>query len=172
MLIRSVHGSRLYGLEREDSDWDYWEVVQNKPKKRARSSKQTIKDGIDTTVMDLSTFSLYAEKAVPQILELMFSQKKELCLIEDYCNRFVANPVTVRQRYHDTIYAFSRRHQETPREPKTMRHVVRLAMNMEEMLTGEMRFNPTLSSSVAESLKASSVEQLEVWRDRILARLN
>ena len=160
LLVQSIHGSRLYNLNHEHSDYDYWKVETNKPKVKSRQITHKVKDGLDVTCMDLSTFSKYADSSSHQVLELMFSAKKSVCLIKEYCDNFYVNPVTFRELYWRTIKAFNHGRQRDKNEIKTVRHTVRMALNLEEGLKYG-RFNPTLDDSVRHSLFNSSIDQLE-----------
>lgn len=68
VILASPTGSRLYGINRLGSDYDFWVVVLEGKKPR-----QTIVDGIDTTVVPLHTFTSMVTRGVPQALEVLWS---------------------------------------------------------------------------------------------------
>lgn len=54
VILASPTGSRLYGINRPDSGYDFWVVVSE-----GKKPWQTIVDGVDTTVVPLHTFTLH-----------------------------------------------------------------------------------------------------------------
>lgn len=162
LLLKTVHGSRLYGLAHEHSDYDYWEVYANKIPSPAKQIKQTIKGENDVTVMNLSTFMLYAYRSSHQVLDCMFSQKCDVDLIADLRHNFRLNTATFVPLYERTIKSFWMRE-----DLKSKRHAVRLTMQLKQGLTWG-RYEPTLNESVAARLLESNVSELEAWKQRIL----
>lgn len=138
VLFKTVHGSRLYGLAREDSDNDYFTLCANRPKVRARYAKQKIEGQEDSLVMDFSTWLQSCEKGVPQALEAMFST---MALVDEIAAFRASYTVGtgVFDTYFRTIKSFALQEGYKPK-----RHALRLALNLRQMAsTG--RFNPTLS---------------------------
>lgn len=172
LLIQSIHGSRLYGLHHEGSDYDYWSVYANTPKAKARNIKQKLAGDQDNVEMDLSTMVEYADRSSHQVLELVFSEKKTVCLIEDWCNNFVVNLPTMRDLYFRTIENFWLKAwaNEGSLRTKTFRHCVRMAINLEEAQRLG-RFNPTLPEGTVEAMKSSSDVELEKWMLRLMDRV-
>lgn len=139
ILFRTIHGSRLYGTSRVDSDKDYYTVIANRPHPRKHYAKQTIKGKLDETVVDLSTWIAYCDKGVPQALEAMFSPVPEVDLLADFRRAYRIDTAAVVGRYQRTIKSFS-----LGETVKLRRHALRLALNLREAVrTG--RFNPKLS---------------------------
>lgn len=139
VLFRTIHGSRLYGLDNEDSDTDYYTVIPRKSTKKKKYAKQTINDGVDSMVVDFSTFRVYCDMGVPQALEALFSPVPEVDVIADFRNSYRIDTGAVVERYRRTIKSFS-----LGEEYKKKRHALRLALNLREAVeTG--RFNPRLS---------------------------
>lgn len=159
LLLRTVHGSRLYGLHHKDSDYDWFEVYANAPRHKAKFIKQKIVGADDTVRMNLSTFMLYADRSAHQTLDAVFSRQCEVNLIQDLCDRFVVNRNTMVPLYMRTIKSFWNMDTE-----KHQRHAVRLALQLEEALT-RGRFDPTLSSNTAKQLLAMDEQSLfdELW---------
>lgn len=164
ILFKTIHGSRLYGLATLDSDWDYYTVVATKPhRRRKKYAKQTIKDGIDSTVIDLSTFRVYCDMGIPQALEALFSPVAEIDMIADFRQNYRVDTAAMMAKYKDTINAFM--HKPTY---KKQRHALRLALNLTEALeTG--RFNPRLSREdvIFVDFAADMDNYLEILRKTI-----
>lgn len=151
-MFKTTHGSRLYGLATENSDWDFYTVVTKKQtdtrygrQTRARYAKQKIIGSEDSMVIDFGTWVEQCRSGVPQALEAMFSTMSVGDdRIHDFRTAFVAG-TEVYERYLRTIKSFALSEDEGI---KKRRHALRLALNMRDMgMTG--RFNPTLSLSDA-----------------------
>lgn len=143
MLFKTVHGSHLYGLAHEHSDYDYYVVVDKVKTKKKRYSKQSIVNEVDTTTVDLGTFLHYCEIGVPQALEAMFSTQAEHDMLGALRAGYRAG-TEVWDRYLRTIKSFAMQG-----DFKRRRHALRLALNLYAL--GETgRFNPTLSAEEAE----------------------
>lgn len=66
LLLRAVAGSRLYGTNRPDSDWDWYEVHDQ------IRTRQTIQDSQDTIRIGLSHWIRLCEKGTHQALDAMW----------------------------------------------------------------------------------------------------
>lgn len=142
IIFKTVHGSRLYGLDHENSDNDYYVVLADTTGRV--KPHQTIVDKIDTMSLGLAEFDKLAHKGVPQVLEAMFSRKVTGDPIEAYRKAYRASDPEVIRTYFRTIKNFS-----LSDDFKRRRHAARLVLNLNEMLkTG--RFNPTLSPAQAQ----------------------
>jgi hypothetical protein len=140
VLFKTVHGSRLYGLNHAGSDEDYYTVVSKVKTNKAKYAKQSIVDGVDSMTMDIGTWLRYCEMGVPQALEAMFSQMA----IVDHIGPLRAQyhvGTGVYERYLRTIKSFALNNEDSY---KKKRHALRLAYNMQEM-RAIGRFNPTLT---------------------------
>lgn len=139
VLFKTIHGSRLYGLAKSDSDYDYFTVVDKVKNRRAKYSRQTIVDGIDTNLVDFGTFTDGCAKGVPQYLEAAFSTMAEIDEISEWRNSLYVG-TGAWDRYMRTIKSFALSEKD---QYKRKRHALRLALNFKDMRrTG--RFNPTL----------------------------
>jgi len=137
ILFKTVHGSRLYGLSHENSDWDYYTVIDKVKTAKAKYATHKIVDDVDSLVVDFGTWIDLCQKGVPQALEAMFSQMPIVDEIADFRASFVAG--TNYDAYLRTIKALS-----FGDTFKHKRHAIRLALEMRDMrATG--RFNPTLT---------------------------
>lgn len=139
LLLRTIHGSRLYGLSHAESDYDYFEVYGwNKFR-----GKQKISGGDDRTRQSYDRFMRYCEKGVPQYLEAMFSRMADIDNFPFNRMEYGINHVNVRDTYLRTIKSFWLAGIEE-NDFKKKRHSARLSLNYLDMQkTG--RFNPTLS---------------------------
>ena len=146
-LLKTVHGSRLYGLSHANSDEDWYVVTPTRYASR-KFRKQTIQGDQDVTYMDFKSFQQLADKGVPQALETMFSKKAVSPYFQDYREGYNASGPEVIHTYMRTIKSFSL----TEKDPfKRRRHALRLALNMEEILyTG--RFDPTLKKHQVDQI--------------------
>lgn len=134
LLFETVHGSRLYGLDHDESDQDFYRVYSGKYK-----SKQTIENGIDMTCHSLDSFMKQAEKGVPQALEAMFAPTPTIDYISAMRSGFNPNLVNCLNTYSRTIYNFIEMN-----TTKSLRHAMRLSMNLQDLYRFGM-FNPTLN---------------------------
>lgn len=143
VLFKTVHGSRLYGLNHADSDEDFYTVVDKVKTARARYAKQTITDDEDSMVVDFGTWLGMCVNGVPQALEAMFSEYVVYDSIEDFRYGYRVS-TGASERYLRTITSFT-----MTQDPKRKRHGLRLALNMYDFQrTG--RFNPTMTRQEAE----------------------
>lgn len=146
VLFKTQHGSKLYGLANADSDDDWFTVVSKKgvtnAHTRKRYAKQSIVDGVDSTVVDFSTWMAGCLKGVPQYLEAMFATNPQYDAIEDFRNSFRVTSMTW-DTYYRTIKSFALQEGYKPK-----RHALRLGLNLQDI--GRYgRFNPTLSEQDA-----------------------
>lgn len=138
VLFKTVHGSRLYGLNHADSDEDFYTVVDKVKTKRARWAKQTIVGDEDTMMIDFGTWLLQCIDGVPQALEAMFSQMPLVDELGHFREGFRVS-TGAQERYLRTITSFT-----MTQDPKRKRHGLRLALNMYDYQRAG-RFNPTLT---------------------------
>jgi predicted nucleotidyltransferase len=158
VLFKTVHGSRLYGLNHAGSDEDFYTVVTKAPvdnrfgrQTRSKYAKQTITGSEDSFVVDLGTWMEMCKSGVPQALEAMFSNMAIVDNIPNLRASFRAGPA-VTLKYLDTIKSFAMAEDETR---KKRRHALRLALNLRELCeTG--RFNPTLCKEDANWITSMS----------------
>lgn len=167
ILFRTIHGSHLYGLAHAESDKDFYTVVSREKRgARKKYAKQSIKDGIDSMTVDLSTFMHMCEEGVPQALEAMFSPTDmvEIDTIEALRRGYRVNTAKATRTYRRTIRNFAEG------DFKKRRHAARLAINMSEFQeTG--RFNPQLNQLgifYCNKMAGLTDAQFEFWLDTIL----
>lgn len=143
LLFSTIHGSRLYGLDHPDSDYDRFEVY-GWLKSRGR---QTVNAMEDVTRTSFDRFMKYCDRGVPQYLEAIFSEK----VIDDHIpyirSTYHPNMTNVRDVYSRTIKAFWMEGTEG-NSLKLRRHALRLRLNLIAMEEAG-RFNPTLTTAEA-----------------------
>ena len=143
VLFKTVHGSRLYGLNHAESDEDFYTVVDKVKTARAKWAKQTIVGAEDTMMIDYGTWLMQCVSGVPQALEAMFSTMPLVDNIEHFRSGYRVS-TGANERYLRTITSFT-----MTQDPKRKRHGLRLALNMFDFQhTG--RFNPTLTAAEAD----------------------
>ena len=163
LLFRTVHGSRLYGTNHENSDWDYWEVYSNKVPSPAKWIKQKIEGKDDRVRLNLSTFTLYAYRSSHQVLEAMFSDRAEVDELTAFRNSFRLNTYTFVPLYKRTIKSFV-----FNEDRKSKMHAARLCFNLMDGLEYG-RFNPTMSGRRLRFLQEADVRDLEGLVEHTLA---
>lgn len=147
-LLKTIHGSRLYNLHHEDSDYDTFTVIADNPTVKGTYAKQTIKGDADDLVTDLSTFVLYASRGVPQYLEAMWSRKvdEDVDMIRDMRFAFRPDFYKASDTYIRTLVNFWNK-----TDLKYKRHAYRLVLNLKDMREIGM-FDPTLTDSQVEQV--------------------
>lgn len=162
VLFKTVHGSRLYGLNHKDSDEDFYVITPTRKVSRKINAKQTIVGDQDVTALDFKSFVSLSHKGVPQALEAMFSRASKSDFFEDYRQNYYASDGEVIHTYMKTIKSFSM----TEKDPfKRKRHALRLSLNLEELMyTG--RFNPTLNQGdVLKITRLAHKEGLSYYKE-------
>lgn len=157
VLLKTVHGSHLYGLNHEGSDLDYYIVTSS------GNSKQSIKDGIDTNTVSFDKFVKLCFDGVPQALEAMFSQVAEIDEISYFRNGYRAGGSKVIDTYRRTIKSLSYDERHTV---KYRRHAVRMALNLNDIVR-HGRFNPTLSGSDRVVVKYVAQLSTDYFKEQI-----
>lgn len=153
VLFQTPHGSHLYGTAHENSDYDTFTVVAKTVRSsyhnsRARQASQTIKDGMDETVVDLSTFMMGLDKGVPQYWEAAMSRKATLDKIPEFRASLRAGSAVL-DTYLRTIKSFS--FDDRDGGVKKRRHALRLGLDAHNILRYG-RFDPTLPEGVGSVL--------------------
>ena len=145
LLYKTIAGSRLYGTNRPESDYDWIEVyssMRSRPRHKVTEETDVIK-------ISLSEFMRLAHAGSHQMLEAMFSPRTEIDLFYDMRSRYYAHTANTTKRYMATIQKFGD-HKARKRE-KAMRTALRMTYNLEELLeTG--RFNPVVDRSLLHML--------------------
>lgn len=133
LLLRMVGGSRLYGTNRPDSDYDVYEIWdQCRPHHNAHGPSG------DLTRWPLSMFMATAAKGGHNALDLMFAPDgwPEVDLLREMRLSYRANPALCTPRFRATQKSFLERGDE-----KGRLHAERLESNLSDIMsTG--RYNP------------------------------
>lgn len=141
VLFKTIHGSRLYGLHHENSDYDYYTVVSKVKTAKAKYAKQTITGDTDSMVIDFGTWVGQMQSGVPQALEACFSEQHIIDRIPWFRQGFRVSTGSY-ERYLRTIKSFA-----LDDDYKKKRHALRLACNMSD-IRRYGKFNPTLEPQV------------------------
>ena len=151
LLYRTIAGSRLYGTNRPDSDYDWIEVYSSMRSK----PRQAIKGDDDTIKVSLSTFMRLAHEGSHQYLEAMFAPQAEVDMFYDMRQRYYVHTANAVNRYRRTIYKFGD-HKARFRE-KAIRTAYRMTYDLEDMLlTG--RFNPRVDDRIANEIRTMTYD--------------
>lgn len=152
LILYTVHGSRLYGLAHQHSDYDTYTVFLGgaRDKKYAR---QRINGDDDTFAIHFDIFLQHVARGIPQALESLYSQQAYRA--REYTpllqNLYPSLPDT-RDRYYRTALNFGLREYKTPAERfKKARHALRITYNLQDLMRYGA-FNPTLTPDQAEYL--------------------
>lgn len=156
IIFTSVHGSRLYNLDHEDSDHD--SIIVYADKRKARH-KHIGKD--DTIHIGLADLLDKAFSGAPQFVEAVFSHKKDWTN-EDWRPMFDSFRVpvsAVRAKYMRTIRAFIGTDTQ-----KSRQHAVRLGIALRDLRRNNGWYSPTLNDErrrlVQDTALAYSGEEL------------
>ena len=150
LLMKTIHGSRLYGLAHANSDNDTFEVWWG------GDTKQTIKDGEDTLRVSYDDFYSGVQKGVPQFIEALYSPYKTI----DRLPIVVPGYWPTVNTYYRTIKSFWR---VDPAEFKKRRHSARLAWNLQEFMQHGY-FNPVLSPEAREWCEQYAIAGQGYWK--------
>lgn len=158
-LFRTVHGSRLYGMDTDSSDLDLFIVTDS----TAPRAKHRIVGREDRVTVGLETFLRRVAEGSHQSVEAAFSRVKcwtdEGAAYRPMINGLLVGGPDVYEKYERTIKKFCFG------DFKRRRHAVRLAFNPGE-LRREMRFNPKMSELqiTAANLWAKELEGEALWK--------
>jgi hypothetical protein len=136
-ILRTEHGSHLYGLAHSGSDHDEYVIYLESMKARQRVNKD---EGTDTVRMGLPQFIERIEAGSHQSVEALFSPVKKVH--PEWAAFFAGYRVTSPHAfaaYERTIKKFAHWG-----DVKRQRHAIRLALNLRD-LRREGRFNSRLS---------------------------
>ncbi|QNN98349.1 nucleotidyltransferase [Streptomyces phage LilMartin] len=165
VLLRTIHGSHLYGLAHAGSDKDIYEVITTKRTKRKRNIKQTIVNGVDKTTVDLSTFMHMVDECVPQALEALWTPVPDVDEIHQFRTQYRVNRAKMKEVYIRTALNFAK-----GESPKQKRHAIRLLLNLGAALEYG-KFNPQLSN-MDKFILSSSMGETGAYEDVFLGVLD
>lgn len=158
VLFKTIHGSRLYGLSHEHSDYDWYVVVDKRP---YGHPVQVIKEGVDTFTVELGEWIDQCQRGTPQALEAMFSTKATVDNLPDLRRNFKAGS--------HSFFTFLRviKSLQGWDDFKHKRHMIRLAYEAGD-IARYGRFNPTMSPLKIETANELAKLPLEhVYTDAL-----
>lgn len=144
IILRTIHGSRLYGTNTAGSDYDWYEVVED-----GQRASQEVSGDDDTIRVGLSRFMHLCGAGSHQALEAMFSPVAEVDEMPHLRQAYRAGEATVHDKYLRTIKSFSLMGRYADRPAKLMkrrRNAVRMTLCLDDLST-HGRFNPVLTDS-------------------------
>lgn len=156
ILLKTQHGSHLYGLSTPQSDLDFY-VVYEFPWKNYRPRKQVdqkIKDDLDITTASLERFTDLCFKGIPQSLETLFSDSSKWL---EYDSSWYDKSSSIKEQMKDFVPAVLETYKRTAwnffekDDFKKNRHALRLCFNAAE-LREKNYFNPALKPNEREEL--------------------
>jgi len=164
VILKALVGSHLYGLDHEDSDYDYHGIYVEPTSKILSLHKPEdtrVTKNPDTTMHEVEKFMRLAAKGNPTILELLFCPEYEIYTEEaqwlhDYRDAFLSNAirasfggyayqqaVKLQKRENEGLIGFNPAVKK--RYAKHARHCFRLLRQGKELMeTGTL--NPVLSN--------------------------
>lgn len=145
-ILGTMHGSHLYGLAHEQSDYDFY-IVDSHEKTR-----QTILGRADIHVVNFDDFLAQVAKGVPQALEALFSP---VAIRHPHYAPMLSQlrlPLySVQETYRRTIKSFYMKGIEES-DMKFVKHAIRLDWNIQDLMEYGY-FNPKLSGYKREALR-------------------
>lgn len=156
ILLKTLHGSHLYGMNAAASDVDYY-IVYEFPWKLYRPKKQIdqkIEEEVDATSASLDRFTDICLKGVPQSLETLFSHSSKWLSYDDSWyhksekikTEVLSNIPGILETYRRTAWNFFEKD-----DFKKNRHALRLCLNAKD-LKKKGSFDPTLQPDVREEI--------------------
>ena len=141
IVLRTIHGSRLYGLDSPALDWDYYQVVVE------GETRQNIVDRQDVTTVTLRDFERFVSKGVPQALEALYSPVRW----GDW--EWQPYLLSLRPNYWETLQTYRRTIANffAAGDRKRVRHGFRLTFNAEEFQRRGC-FNPCLTPDEIQAI--------------------
>lgn len=164
LLYKCLIGSRLYGTNRPDSDYDWFEVYSSG---RTRQKVTKEQDVIRTS---LTTFMRYAANGAHQHLEAMFAP--DACVyadtFPDLRRSYRCDTIKTALLYKRTIKNFLATQHTDKRGDKAIKTALRMVYNLEEILL-YARFNPRLPTETVQLLQSLTRDEAH---DMVEQRLN
>lgn len=151
VILRTVHGSHLYGLNHAGSDLDTYTVVAGSQRARQRVNKE---EGADDVVMGLPQFLQRIQSGSHQAIEAAFSPVAEVS--PEWKAFFEGLRITSPEAHH--AYERTIRKFVFFGDAKRRRHGIRLATNLRD-LRGQGRFNPRMSAEDRHVADKFSVDE-------------
>ena len=170
-VLRTIHGSHLYGTNTANSDVDYYWVFTSPDYNRSKMCRQAVSPaGIDVTVLSLDRFMYFCSIGVPQALEALYSHKADINpKYFPLLKGIKPGYYQTLDRYERTIFNFAfntggrsarQANKMSPQQKtKLKRHSLRLAYNYRQF-SERSTFNPTLpQGTVTYFLMVSALKE-------------
>lgn len=157
-IFTTIHGSRLYGWAKKDSDHDRFTVTDSLRLK----ARQTVVGDQDHVRVGLNLFLIRALGGSHQSVEALFSPYKEwnpeYLHLKPFIDHIVVCGAPVYEKYERTIRSFCFG------DFKRRRHAARLSLNLADLREGG-RFNPAMSKVDMDfcAQVAQRAEGEELW---------
>lgn len=136
LLLRTVHGSRLYGLAHENSDYDWYFVYDVE----LNRGNQSVHGDYDETVVPVRLFMEQLAEGMPKALEAFFSPFAERSPVLQELHRSYRVGATAAIRgTRRVMRAYAR-----DTGFKNQRHALRSTLQLRDMMEYG-RFNPVLT---------------------------
>ena len=147
-ILRTIHGSHLYGTNHAGSDVDWYEIWLT------GKNNQAVVNGVDTTKVNLETFVRLIDKGVPQAIEALFSPYSVYNVEwRPFLSALQPNVANARHTYRRTIKS-----QFLAGTPKKIKHAIRLSWNIMELETSGW-YNPRLDQEHLDMLASITTDQ-------------
>lgn len=147
IILRTEHGSHLYGLARPQSDHDYYEIYDflNRNWRPKKQASQNIEGDQDELRISLDRFEYLCYKGVPQCVEVLFAPAESWVVVDDSWPGIASHIKLQLPNHMPTILTTYRRtalnffYSKKDRDKKR-RHAFRLILNAGELkATGKMQ---------------------------------
>ncbi len=146
VLLKTAHGSTLYGMAHANSDHDTYIVTGG----LGKFARQTIMKREDATVVSYEKFVAMLMSGVPQALEALFSPLAEVNQLTHLRDALTVNRYEIVHTYMRTVKSFALSTQgDAYGIMKRRRHALRLASNLNSFVTTGA-FTPVLTPELAE----------------------
>lgn len=167
MILSTIHGSILYGLDHEDSDRDMYYVT------RYGKATQTVTttDGqtADVVVTGLDEFLRKIHKGTHQAVEALFSHDAYIAPEwRAYFNHMYVYSPVIEETYDRTV-----RHLAAEESFKRRRHAVRIAFCLQD-LRDFGKFDPRMTPeriAVANRLASTSGDLIDLINEEVFTRV-
>lgn len=166
VILRTVFGSHLYGMNHAGSDVDYIEVVMPEEGEQLRNTHSVTSD-LDVARFEFGSFIQQCFHGTHHALEALFSEKATVHELVGF--REAYRPGT--EVIHTYMDAIKQLHGAgMSGDFKRRRHAIRLTLNLNELLE-KGKFNPTLSEEQIEFVNAIANRTLDEYRAELIRLL-
>jgi hypothetical protein len=139
VILRTVHGSHLYGLANTDSDYDFYEIFDfiNKRYRPKKETYQQIVDDVDEVRISKERFTNICFKGVPQAVEVLFAPPEAWVVENGWVDISAQIKSELRNHMPDILDTYRRTalnfFYSSKNKEKKRRHAFRLVLNAQEL---------------------------------------